>query len=239
MPGKRKDLTGKIFGKWSVINFSHAEKGNSFWNCKCKCGDNYVVHSSQLIHGRSTQCKKCSTGFQDLTGKTFGSWKVIELYGYNDTKHYLWLCECVCGSVKKHTSQSLKDGRSIRCRKCNARRKYVGDLSSSIVTRIKYGAKTRSLEFELDINYLWELFIHQNEKCALTGLKISFGNGNINSFNPELNASLDRIDNNKGYIRGNVQWVHKDINIIKGVYPEDYFIKLCNMVYKNKGYMYD
>lgn len=40
-------------------------------------------------------------------------------------------------------------------------------------------------------------------------------------------ASLDRIDNTKGYIPGNVQWVHKSVNFCKGTLKERYFIKLC------------
>jgi hypothetical protein len=57
-----------------------------------------------------------------------------------------------------------------------------------------------------------------------------------NSNKKERTASLDRIDSSFGYIEGNVQWVHKDINIIKLDYDQDYFIKICSAVcnYKNK-----
>ena len=33
-----------------------------------------------------------------------------------------------------------------------------------------------------------------------------------------------------GYEEGNVQWVHKDINIMKNRYAQDYFISLCILV---------
>mgnify|MGYP007044016634 CR=1 FL=1 len=48
-------------------------------------------------------------------------------------------------------------------------------------------------------------------------------------------ASLDRIDSSKGYIEGNVQWVHKDINWMKQDFNEEYFIFLCSEITKNKG----
>jgi len=43
-------------------------------------------------------------------------------------------------------------------------------------------------------------------------------------------ASLDRIDNNKGYIEGNVQWVIKKINYMKNTLSEKNFINLCNKI---------
>ena len=50
----------------------------------------------------------------------------------------------------------------------------------------------------------------------------------------ETTASLDRIDSSKGYIKGNIQWVLKDINLMKGSTDEDYFKFLCGLV-KNKN----
>jgi hypothetical protein len=46
-------------------------------------------------------------------------------------------------------------------------------------------------------------------------------------------ASLDRIDSKKGYVEGNVHWVHKDVNMMKRNFTEEYFINLCETVYKN------
>ena len=43
-------------------------------------------------------------------------------------------------------------------------------------------------------------------------------------------ASLDRIDSSKGYVKGNVQWVHKDINKMKTDFEQSIFIKLCKSV---------
>ena len=43
-------------------------------------------------------------------------------------------------------------------------------------------------------------------------------------------ASLDRIDNTKGYTQDNVQWVHKDINRIKSDLSQEYFLTLCKTV---------
>jgi len=46
-------------------------------------------------------------------------------------------------------------------------------------------------------------------------------------------ASLDRIDSSKGYIEGNVQWVHRKINMMKQSYTQEEFIELCQAVVRN------
>lgn len=43
--------------------------------------------------------------------------------------------------------------------------------------------------------------------------------------------SKDRIDSNKGYVEGNVQWVCKEINFMKHALSESRFIELCKLVY--------
>lgn len=43
-------------------------------------------------------------------------------------------------------------------------------------------------------------------------------------------ASLDRIDSRHGYIPGNIQWLHKDINVMKWDHTTGRFIELCGMV---------
>jgi hypothetical protein len=40
-------------------------------------------------------------------------------------------------------------------------------------------------------------------------------------------ASLDRIDSSRGYIEGNVQWVHKMANMCKQHYSQKRFIDMC------------
>jgi len=52
--------------------------------------------------------------------------------------------------------------------------------------------------------------------CALSGVKLD-----------ENTWSPDRIDSKKGYTKENLQFVHKDINLMKNKFPEDYFIEMC------------
>jgi hypothetical protein len=79
---------------------------------------------------------------------------------------------------------------------------------------------------QVEDDYIWELFLKQDRKCALSGLPIEFG-----TKGRELGtASLDRIDSTKGYTPENVQWLHKDINQMKMDLTEQKFIDLCKKV---------
>ena len=54
----RHNLTGKRFGKWTVISLvSHI--GKAKWNCICDCGRSGQILSNSLLRGRSLSCKHC------------------------------------------------------------------------------------------------------------------------------------------------------------------------------------
>ena len=65
-----------------------------------------------------------------------------------------------------------------------------------------------------ELNSVEHFIIHQ-----LTGLDLN-----------DKDYSLDRIDSNNGYVEGNVQWVHKDVNMMKKDYNQEYFINICKLI---------
>ena len=66
--------------------------------------------------------------------------------------------------------------------------------------------------------------------CALSGEELSFGVGRMRG-----TASLDRIDSSKGYVKGNVQWVHKDVNFMKRTLNQQTFVNWCKKITNNNG----
>ena len=55
--GHVKDLTDRVFGRWTVIGFSHITKWkHSAWYCKCSCGEKRVVCGNSLRRKISTSC---------------------------------------------------------------------------------------------------------------------------------------------------------------------------------------
>ena len=77
------------------------------------------------------------------------------------------------------------------------------------------------------MKYAWEQFLKQNRNCALSGEALRFQTKCKSS---DGTASLDRIDSSHGYIGGNVQWVHKDINYMKMDLDNAKFIDWCRKV---------
>lgn len=59
----RLDLTGRKFGRWKVLNFSHMNRHkNTCWLCECECGKRNTVIGTSLTRGHS---KSCGCFFRD------------------------------------------------------------------------------------------------------------------------------------------------------------------------------
>lgn len=176
-------------------------------------------------------------GTTNLIGHKFGMMRVIKKLGPKNG-HIYWECLCNCGNIRKIHTGNIKQGKTISCgcyKKNNKGKdhknfKGVGDLSASFVSNIKYSAYARNIDFKLSVEYLWKLYLIQNRLCALSGIEIYFPETSIDCSNGNKTCSLDRIDSSIGYIEGNVQWVHKDVNIMKHKLSNKYFISMCNKI---------
>jgi hypothetical protein len=114
-----EDLTGKIFGKWTVLGRSD-RKHSSGWRCRCECGAIRCVRGDYLLKGLSTQCNDCARGYTNLVGRVFGKWTVIDRVERGDTggTNNIWLCRCECGAEQKLGTFRLTSGLTKGCKKC-------------------------------------------------------------------------------------------------------------------------
>lgn len=169
-------------------------------------------------------------------GKKFNHLTIQKIF----KKGNKWFCKskCDCGLDANQRLDSVVSGqvKSCGCLQYNSCYRLkgadsphwrgYGELPGFLFARIEDGASRRNLKFEVTKSYLWTLFVKQNEKCALTGLPIKLGAARQKN----TTASLDRIDNSKGYVESNVQWVHKDINKLKTDFDQSRFIDLCKAI---------
>lgn len=171
--------------------------------------------------------------FVDLTGRKIGDITVIRRAGYNKHQHIIWACRCNCGHYYNVESTILIRGVTKQCHHCmntgNKSRQWTGcgKISGAKFSAIRQNATARKIEFNLTIEYLWELYENQNGLCALSGTELTFSRSGKSA---DGTASLDRVDNKRGYTKDNVQWINKDINYMKQDFDEDYFIKMCHLV---------
>lgn len=97
---------------------------------------------------------------------------------------------------------------------------------------IKKTAKAKNLEFDLDVNFLGELFEKQNSRCAVTNIILKLNNKKEKAKIYET-ASLDRINSDFGYIKNNVQWVVLGVNYMKNKHTEEDMNKLLKLIKEN------
>lgn len=146
---------------------------------------------------------------KDLTGMTFGRWKVVEYAGQNKQRSSMWLCECQC---EKHTQRvvlgkSLKNGTSKSCgclkNELSSKRAKHNSVGTRLY-RIWRNMKERCYnpnntyyknygERGITICDEWRDNFVEFQKWAIS-----------NGYQDDL--TIDRINNNKGYEPNNCQW---------------------------------
>lgn len=167
-------------------------------------------------------------------------------------------CE-VCGNsfsrLKKEYNRSIKLGRRMFCsRSCTGKgvKNNLGNqLGSGDYSLLDSGnrqdeyspfryfvkkARARNYKYDIDVEYLKDLWEKQDGECALTGLKLKLHkNGSEwskDKHNP-WKSSLDRIDTSKGYLKGNVRFVCNIGNLCKNVWTDEVVYEFCKKVVKN------
>lgn len=241
--GKFKDISGQVFSLLTATNRIKGNKqGHVIWRCTCQCGKVVEVDASNLKSGNSKSCGclthrygKSNPCFKDLTGQIFSCLTVIEYLRMTE-RGAMWLCKCTCGKMIEKNSENLASGNSKSCGCLSHRRgktnpHFTGheEITGEFWNNIQNNAKSRDIPFNITIKYAWDVFIEQNKCCNLTDIKLYFQNNYKSSLG---NASLDRIDSKLGYIEGNIQWIHKDLNMMKRDFTQQEFIKYCKLIAK-------
>lgn len=190
----------------------------------------------------TTEDKRAIYKGKDVTGQIFGSYRVLEMTGVkvfpSGNSHHIWKVQCMsCGVKKESQSQHVVNGK-YGCKACKGQAmsgrnschwsggKYVPGY---FVSKIKHAArrKSRNILFDLSHEYLDWLWESQGGRCAYTGWNLHFGNVK----NPGT-VSLDRIDSSGDYVEGNVQFVHKDVNIMKWELSDSRFREICSAIHQ-------
>jgi len=181
---------------------------------------------------------------KDLTGQKLNKLLIIKRIGSTRGGSRLWICRCECGKEVSYSSDHLTRKKNP-VKSCGCLKKSMkgsnhpqwggyGDISGGWwrdhVVRSAMGSNLskstrKPLSLTISIEDAWNLFVQQGKKCALSGLSIR-----IDQTNKYNTASLDRINSEKGYDLGNIQWVHKHVNIMKNKFDQDYFINICKLI---------
>lgn len=221
--GFKKDLTGQVFGRLTVVGYI---EGKSAWRCICKCGNDKIARTGRLNNGyvRSCGClaregviernKTRDYGpskIADLTGQTINEWKIIRYLG-KQGKYHKWLCQCSCGTVRSVDHHNLT-GALTNC--CGCIRKAPVVINRKLSTNYGTHKMSKSSTY-ISWSAMWARTSNPNheayERYAGKGIIVEdprwekFENFLEDMGERPEGKSLDRVDNNKGYYRENCRW---------------------------------
>lgn len=167
-----------------------------------------------------------------FVGQRFGKWTVLDAANLGNSRHKKLLARCDCGVVRPVHLENLKSLKSTGCRKCSGMQRESNpswsgykDIPGQFWGILVRGAKEREINVDITIEDLQDVWLLQGGKCALSGLDIK-----LCAKRDGLTASVDRIDSALGYVKGNIQFVHKDVNLMKNKFNQEYFIEMCRNI---------
>lgn len=114
------DLTGKKFGRLTVIRLDHINK-DTFFECLCDCGNKKIIRGYSLTMGDTTSCgcyqkeMASKSNYMNLSGKRFGKLIVLEDAGRSIGGSSKWKCQCDCGNILIVGIGSLRCGHTKSC----------------------------------------------------------------------------------------------------------------------------
>ena len=137
----------------------------------------------------------------------------------NDVLHK-WCNKCknfrVISEFRSNTAQV--DNLNYYCKSCDSKitkHKQKTNLKSWIGHRLstaKFRADRSGGDFDLDTDFMVELWQKQDGLCFYTKIPLSFTRKDM------CTASIDRVDSSRSYVRDNVVWCCKAINFMKSNY---------------------
>lgn len=244
------DLTGQRFGKLVVLErLANYKRKQTYYKCKCDCGNEVITNSSKLRDGKKTSCGceyKNKQKFEDLTGKKFNKLQVLK---FSHSKKqpdgrnvYFWECLCDCGNITTVSSSHLKTGHTMSCGciLANVRKniRFVNYKNGLSQTRLAYTYNNMINRCYREKDGVYKYYggrgIRVCDEWLRTNkdgfpnfcewaLKNGYVEKQLNNNRNEL--TLDRIDCDKDYEPSNCRWVDVYVQANNKRNTKKYFYK--------------
>lgn len=182
--------------------------------CRCDCGTTKTCNAYHLFRGKLKTCgcarKRPITSVKE--GQIFGRLTVRGRLRTWGPRGVIFLCQCECGKESKVFSTRLVEGktkscgclkRTQLCGKPAANRKADGECClTDTYLRYRTGARNRKLAFDLTRDQFREI---TGKVCYYCGTPPSNCAKKKGAPGQYLYNGIDRLNNNEGYVLGNVE----------------------------------
>lgn len=137
--------------------------------------------------------------------------------------------------AKRLTNNAYYSRNSVRIQEKRESRKNtdVRGRLTACLGNARQRSKVEGYDCDIDLDYLCDLWRIQEGKCALTYEELTLEKEK-KRWSSSL-VSIDRIDNNRGYTKGNVWLVMTKVNFAKGTQSLEEFVEMCKKVIINHG----
>lgn len=175
----------------------------------------------------------------NLEGQKFNKLLCLE-YVKTDKRgnaRYLWKCDC--GKTKEIDGSKVKNGYTKGCgcligelnRRGRHRLDYGEASFRAYYKEYEYSAKRRGREFSLTVEEFKEL---TQQLCYYCNTKPEYEHKRNQGFNGSYKGNgVDRVDNNRGYVKENCVSCCKICNIMKQSLEETEFLDKIRSIYVN------
>jgi hypothetical protein len=167
------DLTGKRFGRWTVLRRSQSiHLKQPYWECRCDCGMIQALPGASLRSGATRSCRNCAVHarIKNLNGKRFGrliALKIIEMSKAGS----VWQCKCDCGEMCTVKAHSLISNHTKSCG-C-LRRKPNIDLTGRRFGKLVVTSVGNRLARGI---WSWKCLCDCGNECEVRGNSLTTGN---------------------------------------------------------------
>jgi len=206
---RKKNIIGKKFGDWLVVAEATPRNDQSYWTCKCVCGNKNEVARSSLVQNRSKGCG-CKRADRFQTALKNGT---------------------SCHEHRINSIQLIRKDGIVKYKKNRISHLFERAYKSSILYR-KNGKHNNVITFKL-----WKaLVVKPCVYCGAIGSRIikDYGSrGNLVSLEFIKINSIDRIDSTIPYVFINCQPCCITCNTAKLDRNHEEFIKWISKVYRH------
>jgi len=217
--------------------------------CSHSCQIRYSSESRTLLTKTTCSCTNCEKKFEtSIKGlkrrnKKYGIFCSKKCYydylASNDFSTYVNLVCSVCGKEFKRKASIEKSNRKIFTRVCCSRKcssivehGTEEDLKSRLFYQLSQVIRQKTVFVGEDVtpDYLLRLWKSQEGKCPYTGEELVLKKHRKRGDKLPYQASIDRIDSSKGYVRGNIEFVSLMANYAKNTWSKEQLIEFFKKV---------